>query len=158
MLTLIHRIGPTAAADESVTLTYDARTRSRQRVTLDSGREAALQLERGLVLKHGDCIATECGKVVEIRAALERVSTGHTDDRVLLARASYHLGNRHVPLQVTAAWVRYQHDHVLDAMLDQLGLVVIQEMAPFHPESGAYSGTASQGHDHSHAHGHHHAH
>ena len=140
MLTLTRRLESAAAADDSVTLPYEARIRSRLRVRLDSGREAALQLERGLVLRHGDRLGASCGTVVAVRAAVERVSTGHTSDRLLLARACYHLGNRHVPLQVTAAWVRYQHDHVLDAMLDRLGLVVLQEMAPFQPEAGAYAG------------------
>jgi urease accessory protein len=140
MLILTHRLETAAAADDRVTLPYEARIRSRLRVRLDSGREAALQLERGLVLRHGDRLGASCGTVVAVRAAVERVSTGHTSDRLLLARACYHLGNRHVPLQVTAAWVRYQHDHVLDAMLDRLGLVVLQEMAPFQPEAGAYAG------------------
>ncbi|MDX1593709.1 MAG: urease accessory protein UreE [Gammaproteobacteria bacterium] len=149
MITLTERLEEQAAASDTLTLPYASRIRSRLRVRLDSGREAALRLQRGVVLHAGDRLAAEDGTVIEVRAAVERVSTGHTDDRLLLARASYHLGNRHVPLQVTAAWVRYQHDHVLDAMLERLGLVVLQEMAPFQPESGAYAGS---GHVHAHAH------
>jgi len=145
MLTLTERLANTAPASDTLTLPYASRIRSRLRVRLDSGREAALQLERGLVLYSGDRLAGPDGTVIEVRAAVERVSTAHTDDRLLLARACYHLGNRHVPLQVTAAWVRYQHDHVLDAMLERLGLVVLGEMAPFQPEPGAYAGP---GHSH----------
>jgi urease accessory protein len=147
MLTLIERLEPSVTASDSLTLPYESRIRSRLRVQLDSGREATLKLDRGLVLHSGDRLAAEDGTVVEVRAAVERVSTGHTDDRLLLARACYHLGNRHVPLQVTTAWVRYQHDHVLDAMLERLGLVVIEEQAPFQPEAGAY---AASGHAHAH--------
>ena len=66
---------------------------------------------------------------------------------MLIARACYHLGNRHVPLQITQYWVRYAHDHVLDAMIRDLGLLVDHEEAPFEPESGAYSGG---GHHHHH--------
>jgi len=145
MLMLTARLDRAAPAGDTLTLPYALRTRSRLRVRLDSGREAALQLERGLVLCSGDRLAAPDGTVVEVRAAVERVSTAHTDDRLLLARACYHLGNRHVALQVTAAWVRYQHDHVLDAMCEGLGLVVVEEMAPFQPEPGAYAG-------HGHAH------
>ena len=65
-----------------------------------------------------------------------------------MARACYHLGNRHVALQIGEGWVRYQHDHVFDAMVTGLGLNVIVEQAPFEPEAGAYS----QGHAHHHDH------
>jgi urease accessory protein len=149
MLTLTEKLDRPTAASDTLTLPYENRIRSRLRVRLDSGREATLKLPRGLMLHSGDRLVAVDGTVIEVRAAVERVSTGHTDDRLLLARACYHLGNRHVPLQVTAAWVRYQHDHVLDAMLEGLGLVVIEEQAPFQPEAGAY---AAGGHVHAHAH------
>jgi urease accessory protein len=83
----------------------------------------------------------------------------------LFARACYHLGNRHVPLQVGHGWLRYQNDYVLDDMLRQLGLDVKHEQAPFEPENGAYGehGGHSHGHshgddDHSHSHSHDHGH
>jgi urease accessory protein len=63
-----------------------------------------------------------------------------SEDAWQLARASYHLGNRHVALQIGRGWVRYQHDHVLDDMVRGLGLTVTIEQAPFEPEAGAYGG------------------
>ena len=120
---------------------------------LDSGEEAGLFLERGSVLRHGDLLLADDGRVVEIQAAPETVSTVYTDNGLVLARAAYHLGNRHVALQVGPGWLRYVHDHVLDDMLRGFGLAVIVEQAPFEPEGGAYV-AAPHSHAHTHAHSH----
>ena len=77
------------------------------------------------------------------RPRSETVSTVHTDDAVMLARAGYHLGNRHVALQIGGGWLRYQHDHVLDDMLRGFGLDVRVDEAPFEPEGGAYVAAAA---------------
>ncbi len=143
------------AAYSSLTLNLEQRVKSRQRVTLDNGREAGLFLPRGSVLQQGDRLQAESGEIIEIRAARERVSTVYINDPVLMARACYHLGNRHVPLQISSGFVRYQHDHVLDDMLRRMGLHINLEQAPFEPEAGAYGGH-QQTHGHQHAHGHHH--
>lgn len=132
----------------SVTLTFDQRTRSRQKVELDNGEAAGLFLPRGIALQQGQRLIAESGEVLEIRAASETVSTVYVSDPVLMARACYHLGNRHVPLQITGELFRYQHDHVLDDMVRGLGLTVISEQAPFEPEAGAYDGTAAHTHSH----------
>ena len=109
-------------------------------------------LERGHLLRGGELLCdTDGGHVVRVLAAPEAVSTVRCDDPHLLARAAYHLGNRHVPLQIEPGLLRYQHDHVLDDMLRGLGLNVDTEQAPFEPEAGAY-----QSAPHSHAHGHDH--
>jgi len=121
--------------------------RARQRVTLDDGTEAGLFLERGQLLRDGDLIASDDGLIVRIRAATEAVSTVRCTDPLLLARACYHLGNRHVPLQIAPGLLRYQPDPVLDAMLRGLHLTVTVEQAPFEPEAGAYHGGIA--HDHS---------
>jgi urease accessory protein len=76
--------------------------------------------------------------VVEVRGAPERLSVVRSDDALELARAAYHLGNRHVPLQVLRGELRYQHDHVLDDMVRRLGLAVEERDAVFSPEGGAY--------------------
>jgi len=132
-------------------LPFELRQKSRLKVTLDDGREAGLFLERGEVLRGGDCLLAEDESVIEIEADRETVSTVHSDDPLLLARACYHLGNRHVPLQIERDHLCYLHDHVLDDMLKQLGLDVHTTQAPFEPESGAYGGSAgSHGHHHSH--------
>jgi len=145
-------------ATESLTLVFELRRRARLRTRLDSGREVGLLLERGLSLKHGDRLATKDGDlVVEVRARAEQLSIVETGDAHLLARAAYHLGNRHVPLQLAPGWLAYQHDHVLDGLMHELGLSVQVRERPFEPEPGGY---AAGGHRHSHDHDqdHHHDH
>jgi len=134
----------------AVTLTFEQRVKSRQKVELDNGEIAGLFLPRGNTLLHGQRIIADSGEVIEIRAAREAVSTVYVDDPVLLARACYHLGNRHVPLQIVAGFVRYQHDHVLDEMIRGLGLSATFEQAPFEPEAGAYDGAGHAQGQHAH--------
>jgi len=131
----------------TLTLPLEGRIKSRLRVTLDDGREAGLFLPRGSSLRDGDCLLAEDGTTVRICAAPETVSQVRCEDPLQLARACYHLGNRHVALQIAAGLLRYQHDHVLDEMLQGLGLSVEVCQAPFEPEPGAYGG---HGHSHSH--------
>jgi len=131
----------------TLVLPFDQRTRSRQLATLASGEEASLMLERGQVLRDGDKLLTDDGRVVQVVAAKETVSTITANDPWRLARASYHLGNRHVPVQIGAGWLRIRHDHVLDDMLRGQGFDVVVEEAPFEPESGAY-GAAHHAHSH----------
>ena len=141
-------------ANCSVTLVRDQREKSRLKVTLDDGREAGLFFEKGTTFKDGDLLINTDGSVIiEIKAADETVSSVYCNDPLLLARACYHLGNRHVPLQIDKNLLRYQHDHVLDEMVKGLGLEVKTEQAPFEPESGAY---AASSHSHSHSHSHQH--
>jgi len=129
---------PANADTTPLSLTLEQRVKARLRVTLDDGREAGLFLERGQALHDGDCLAGEHGERVHVVAAAEPVSTVHANDPLLLTRAAYHLGNRHVALQVGDGWLRYQPDHVLDDMVRGLGLQVESEQAPFEPEPGAY--------------------
>ena len=139
--------------DGTLTLPFASRCRSRLRATLDDGREAALYLERGMVLRNGDLLGGPQGIVVQVRAADETVSTVLAEDPRALARAAYHLGNRHVALQVGHGWLRYLHDPVLERMVCALGLAVRTERAPFEPEAGAYGGGQIAGHGHAHSHG-----
>ena len=144
----------------TVTLPRDQREKSRLKVTLSDGREAGLFFEKGISFQDGDLIISDDGEVlVEVKAADESVSTVYCDDPLQLARACYHLGNRHIPLQINKGVLRYQHDHVLDGMVRGLGLEVITEQAPFEPESGAYAvGSHSGGGHHHHGHEHNHDH
>lgn len=137
------------APDGYLSLPIDSRIKSRLKVMLDDGRNAGLFLPRGHILRGGEQLSSECGLVVEVKAAPESVSTVYCEDMLLLTRVAYHLGNRHVPLQVEAGWVRYQHDHVLDEMVEGLGATVTTEKQPFEPEGGAYGGR-SGGHHHHH--------
>lgn len=132
----------TSDSDPETTLTLDKdqREKSRLKVTLDDGREGGLFFAKGIRFQDGDLIlSTDNTTLVQIKAAPETVSTVRCNDPLLLAKACYHLGNRHVPLQIESTVLRYQHDHVLDEMIRGLGLNVITEQAPFEPESGAYN-------------------
>lgn len=147
MIRLTRKLDRRAEPDATLTLTMEQRAKGRLRVTLDDGAEAGIFLERGGSLRDGDCLANEEGFVVRVRAALETISTVCTGDPLLLARACYHLGNRHVALQIEAGRLSYLHDHVLDDMVRGLGLPVTTEKAPFEPESGAY-GVSEHNHGH----------
>lgn len=148
-----------AESEITLTLSYELRQKSRQRVMLDNAEEAGLFLERGIILREGDVLSTDAGETVRIKAADENVSTVMCDDMLLRARACYHLGNRHVALQISDGFIRYQTDHVLDELCRRLGLQVIQELAPFEPESGAYGDYGHmQGHSHGHSHDNSHGH
>ncbi|MBH3431165.1 urease accessory protein UreE [Pseudomonas alkylphenolica] len=147
MILLTRRLSEAAQPSATVTLALDVRIKSRVRVTLDDGREAGLMLERGQLIRGGELLGDEQGsEVIRVLAAAEQVSTVRCADPLLLTRAAYHLGNRHVPLQIDDGFVRYQHDHVLDEMVRGLGLQVTVEQAPFEPEAGAYQ---SAPHSHS---------
>jgi len=151
MIRIEQRYTGTAHHQATLSLPIDQRTRSRLKVALDDGREAGLFLPRGQVLRGGDLLVSTDGLVIRVEAADETVSDVLCDDALALGRACYHLGNRHVPLQIAATWVRYQHDHVLDDMLRGLGLTIAVTRAPFEPEAGAY-------HNAGHGNGHHHSH
>ncbi|MCF6289438.1 MAG: urease accessory protein UreE [Desulfobacterales bacterium] len=146
MLCLTRKIIGCHEPATTLTLPWSQRTRSRLRVQLDNGEEAGLFLERGVILRDGDCLATDNGHVVRIRAAVETVSTVRSNDPLLLARICYHLGNRHVDLEIGQRRVRYLHDHVLDEMIRGMGLRPEKEQAPLEPETGAYG----KGHGHRH--------
>ena len=143
-LQITERLREPVDAQATLTLPFEQRQKSRLRIRLDNSQDAGLFLPRGTVLRHGDRLRATSGLVVEVRAAPEAVSTARADDALLLARAAYHLGNRHVALQLGPGWLRYPHDHVLDDMTRELGLTVSREQAPFEPEAGAYGG----GHHH----------
>ncbi|MFB0934154.1 MAG: urease accessory protein UreE [Propionivibrio sp.] len=143
---------------DSVALAYDERKRSRLKVTLASGKEAGIFLERGDHLHGNDRLLAEDGStVVEIVAAPERLIEASADTPLLFARAAYHLGNRHVPVQILptdiGGTLRFQTDHVLAEMVKGIGCTVAEVEAPFQPESGAYG--AQGGHHHGHDHDHH---
>jgi urease accessory protein len=155
MIRIEQRFPGAAKHSATLSLPIDQRIRSRLKVTLDDGREAGLFLPRGQVLRGGDLLTSTEGLVIRVEAAPETVSTVHSKDALALARICYHLGNRHVPLQITATWVRYQHDHVLDDMVRGLGLTVAVEQSPFEPEAGAYKrGSHSHNHGEPHLHDH----
>jgi urease accessory protein len=125
-------------------LTFDARCKSRLLLTLDNGELAALIVERGRTLRDGERVKIEDGREVEIVSAEESLLEAISDDPLLIAKAAYHLGNRHVAVQLMPDRLRILADHVLAEMMVGLGLKVNALVAPFEPEGGAY------GHHHHH--------
>ena len=145
MLIAQRRIPPQVAADVELALPFELRQKSRLRTVLAGGEEIGLFLERGTRLRDGDCLAADDGRVVRIVAAPEDLVEVRCADADQLARAAYHLGNRHTPVQVGRGWLRLAADDVLAGMLRGLGATVTPVRAPFEPEAGAY------GADHGHA-------
>ena len=153
MIEINERIDNSSKPVASVTLPIEKRIKSRLRVVLDDGREAGIVLNRGDVLQHGDKLRSTEGEVIEVLAASETLSVVRCKEVHGFARACYHLGNRHVPVEIAlepgwAGTVSYLHDHVLDEMIEGFGLSVVVEQAPFKPEQGAYGGGHVHGHSH----------
>ena len=146
-------------AAEVLVLDFDARQKHRFLARLASGEEVSVLLPRGTVLFDGDELEVDDGTRICVRAAAEPLSVVETDDPLLFSRVAYHLGNRHVPLQIADRTAWYRHDHVLDDMVRRLGATVRFEEAPFSPERGAYGHGSVHSHDdhahHDHDHAHH---
>jgi len=155
---------------DTVVLDFDDRHRRRMVMTGTRGIEFLLDLENAVALRGGDALVLEDGRLVEVVAAPEPLAEIRCNDPQHLVRVAWHLGNRHLPTQITARGLRIRRDHVIEAMVKGLGARIIEIEAPFDPEGGAYAGGGHAhapadeahghaGHDHSsHAHGgdHHH--
>lgn len=149
MLKAIERIDHTHSPIASqVFLTYDERKRGRLKTQTLKGEELGLFLERGKVLSSGDLLKTECGKVIQVQAAEEEVTTATTQDWHNFSKTCYHLGNRHTPLEIGERYLRFQPDHVLEELCHLYGLQTQTEQAPFNPESGAYGNIGGHHHHH----------
>jgi len=131
----------------TLTLPFDDRCKSRLATSLDNGEEIALVLPRGTVLRDGDMLVADDGGLVRVIAAEQDVLVVHAHDAITLTRAAYHLGNRHTPVEVSAAQLKLEADPVLEDMLKRLGAHVDHASAPFQPETGAYGGGHKHGHD-----------
>lgn len=140
MLLIEKRCESAAPATERLVLPFDLRQKSRLRTRLESGEEAALFLQRGSILRGGDRLQADDGRVIEVVAAPQRLLVVRVTEAKELARAAYHLGNRHIPVEVGAGSLKLEYDHVLDDMLIKLGVVTAEEQGPFEPEAGAYGG------------------
>ncbi len=134
---------PDAAVSFTLPMTADDRTRSRHQFETEGGEKLHLSLPRGTVLRDRDLLQSEDGScLVQVSAKPEPVITARASTKLLLLRAAYHLGNRHVALEVAENYLRLSPDSVLQGMLEKMGLEVIAEIVPFQPETGAY------GHNH----------
>jgi urease accessory protein len=136
---------------DTVVLDFDDRHRRRMAMTGTRGLEFLLDLENAVALRGGDALVLEDGRLIEVVAAPEPLLEIRGQDPQHLVRLAWHLGNRHLPTQITARALRIRRDHVIEAMVKGLGARVVEIEAPFDPEGGAY---ASDGHAHeAHAHG-----
>jgi urease accessory protein len=136
-------------AQAQLKLPFDLRQKSRLRTQLAHGEDAWLLLPRGDILRGGDKLLASDGRIVEVIAQSEEVLHVVCADATALARAAYHLGNRHVPVQVGDGFLRLAADHVLAEMLKGLGATLTPMHAPFEPEAGAYGAHGSGHHHHS---------
>lgn len=126
------------AVEFTLYLNAEERTRSRYRRETPEGKIITLRLPRGTVLKDGDLLQAETGNIICVAAQSEPVLTVTGKTPLDLLRVAYHLGNRHVPLEITPQYLRLSPDAVLQSMLENLGVEVTAEVVPFHPEIGVY--------------------
>ncbi|UYO93577.1 urease accessory protein UreE [Pollutimonas sp. M17] len=129
-------------------LTFEYRRRSRQKLRLDNGEEVALVLNQGTILHHGDVLVAGDGQLIVVHAAAESVLRVTAETPLALTRAAYHLGNRHVLVEICPHELKLEYDAVLLDMLGRLGGLTIERAdMRFEPESGAYGGGHKHGHD-----------
>lgn len=144
-------------AAASVTLDFDARHRRRIKLTADNGEDVLLDLPQAIAMADGDGLRLEDGRWLLVRASPEPLLEIRCSSDEQLLRVAWHLGNRHLPAEISASSIRIRPDHVIEAMVKGLGASVTKIDAPFQPEGGAYGGH-SHGHAHSHSHSHSHGH
>jgi urease accessory protein len=151
----------------TVELDWDLRQKSRFEATDSAGRRLGVFLARGTVVRGGDVLVAEDGSLIRVAAAAQAVlvvrSCAQHGSPFDLLRAAYHLGNRHVQLELQPDHLKLEPDHVLADMLRQMHLIVSEASTGFEPEAGAYAAGGhghahAQGHEHGHGHGHEHSH
>ena len=151
----------------TITLDWDTRQKSRFDATDSTGRALGVFLPRGTVVRGGDVLVAEDGSLIRVEAAPQTVlritACSEHGSPFDLTRAAYHLGNRHVPIELQPNHLKIEPDHVLADMLRQQHLIVTEAQAGFEPEGGAYGAGghgahSGHGHDHGHDHGHSHDH
>ncbi len=138
-------------------LDFDTRQRSRFKAQTQQQETIGVDLPRTETIKNGSVLADNQGALIQVMAAKQALVEVTADNSFDLMKGAYHLGNRHVPLMIAPEALYFEPDHVLEAMLQQLGLHTQAVQAPFEPETGAYKGD-SGGHAHAHSSNHDHAH
>lgn len=133
---------------DTVTLVYDDRHRRRIAMTADGGTEFLLDLAHATELRDGDALMLESGEHIQVIAAPEALMRATCDDALHLVRTAWHVGNRHVPAEITIDGITLRWDHVIAEMLEKLGCKVEKINAPFNPEGGAYGHGRTHGHSH----------
>ena len=149
---------PTLSTDE-ILIDYDRRHRRRIVLKTQSGQDILLDLPQATRLRDGDGLQLQSGAIIRVRARPEPLAEIHAHSDAELIRIAWHLGNRHLPVQLLRDKIRIRQDHVIEAMVEQLGGHIDRIEAPFDPEAGAYAGGHSHNHDneeedHAHSHPH----
>ena len=146
----------------TVELDWDVRQKSRFAATDSAGRELGVFLPRGTLVRGGGVLVAEDGSMIRVIAAPQPVLVithcQHHGTPFDLTRAAYHLGNRHVPIELQTDHLKIEPDHVLAEMLRAMHLIVTEQNLAFEPEGGAYAAGHGGGHGHDHGHSHDHAH
>jgi urease accessory protein len=149
---------PAHRAIDRLILTYDERHRRRLRYVAQGGTTFLLDLPRAAVLRAGDGLRLEDGRIISVDAAPEQLLEVTAADAGTLIRLAWHIGNRHLPAQLEPHRILVREDSVIVKMLTGLGATVTLLLEPFTPEPGAYDSTAAlpehEAHAHSHAHDH----
>ena len=141
---------------DEVFIDFDRRHRRRIVLTTQSGAELLIDFPQAVRLRDGDGLALEGGGVVLVRARPEPLLEIHAHDDGELVRIAWHLGNRHLPVQLLGDRIRIRADHVIGEMVEGLGGHVDAIEAPFDPEAGAYAQGSGHHHRHGDDHGHDH--
>jgi urease accessory protein len=147
-------VKPERVAD-TVVLDHDGRHRRRMALTGTDGLAFLLDLEKATVLNDGDGLKLEDGRLVQVKAAAQKLLEVRAENPLRLLRVAWHIGNRHTPAEITADAIYIEEDHVLAEMVRGQGCSVTAVERPFQPEKGAYD-QGGHGHDHDHNHGHDH--
>ncbi len=142
-----------ARSTDSVRIDHDRRHRRRIMLRTEGGGEVLLDLPHAARLRHGDGLELDDGSVVRVEARPEPLVEIHAHDEGELVRIAWHLGNRHLPVQLLGDRIRIRADHVIEAMVEGLGGHLEHIEAPFDPEAGAYAGGHHHHHDDGHEHG-----
>ena len=144
---------------DTVMLDHEGRQRRRFALTGEGGLAFLLDLDKASVLADGDAVKLEDGRLVEVRAAPQRLIEVRAENPLRLMRVAWHIGNRHTPAEITADAIYIEDDHVLAEMIRGQGCTAAPVMRAFQPERGAYEQDCGHDHGHGHAHGHdHHGH
>lgn len=139
LMTQLKPANPDLTVTLTLALTAEERTRSRHRFETEDGNVVFLRLPRGTVLRDGDILQDETHEnLIRVVSKPEPVLSVVAPTPLLLMRAAYHLGNRHVPVEITSTYLRLSPDAVLRTMLEHMGLEITAEILPFQPELGAY--------------------
>ena len=136
------------ASSDSVTLNYDNRYRRRIVLKTDGGEDFLLDLAKTTELRSGDLIELEDGRFIEVKAASEKLMKATSNEPLLILKAAWHIGNRHLSCEIQMDNLILRFDHVILHMLENLGLTLEVINQPFNPEGGAYGDTRTTGHQH----------